>query len=117
MQTIVRERAGIQILMLRGRMMGGPETDDLKATVKRLLDANHTRFLIDMRGVDWLNSSGLGALICTYVHVTKAGGMIAFTGIRKVQEVIEMTCVHEVIDVFESTEEAVAWLLAENYSI
>ena len=115
MQTTIRDRAGIKMLHLNGRLMGGPETEQFKTTLKELIDANHSRFLIDLGGVDWLNSSGLGALICSYVRVTRSGGLIAFTGTDKVQQLIEMTCLHEVLDVYESTEDAVAYLLSEDF--
>ncbi len=115
MQLTKSGRGGIQILVLVGRMMGGPDTDRYRDTVRDLVDANHNRLLIDLSGVDWINSSGLGALICSYATVTRAGGQIAFTGMDKVRQIIEMTCLHEVLEVYESREEAVADLLATSY--
>lgn len=116
MELNVNERSGIHFVEPIGRMMGGPETVHFRQTIKDLVASNHRRFLVNLSGIEWLNSSGLGALICSYATVTKVGGCIAFTGTDRVKQLLEMTCLEEVLDVYDSVDEAVAALLAEDFN-
>ncbi|MBU1880948.1 STAS domain-containing protein, partial [bacterium] len=63
MRLKTRERDGILILEVKGKVMGGPEATVFQDTIKEALGKKYKKFIFDLGGVDWMNSSGLGILI------------------------------------------------------
>lgn len=53
----------VAILALSGKMMGGPETTELHDHIRSLLGDGIKKVVIDLSGVKWINSSGLGVLM------------------------------------------------------
>jgi len=63
--------------------------------------------ILDLGGITFLDSSGLGALIALLKRTTESGGDIKLVGLRKeVRLVFEITRAYKIFDIFDSTEEA-----------
>ena len=63
--------------------------------------------ILDLGGITFLDSSGLGALIALLKRTTEAGGDIKLAGLRKeVRLVFEITRAYKIFDIFDSVEEA-----------
>jgi anti-anti-sigma factor len=67
---------GVVLLRLDGPLDGGPSTEAVHEEVKELVAAGYRRFLVDMVGVPWVNSLGLGVLIASYSTCVKAGAVM-----------------------------------------
>ena len=64
--------------------------------------------VVDLTGVDFLDSSGLGSLIALLKRVSERGGDMKIAGLqKKVRMVFEITRAFKVFDIFDNTEEAI----------
>ncbi|MDZ7373873.1 MAG: STAS domain-containing protein [candidate division KSB1 bacterium] len=108
--TIKEEkRDGIAVLTVKGKMMGGPETAALHQKVKDLIAEGVKKVVIDLSGVKWLNSSGLGVLMGAMTSLRNAGGDLKLSGVTdKVQSLFMITKLITIFDTYDTPEEAVA---------
>jgi anti-anti-sigma factor len=69
------------------------------------------RLLIDMAGVEYLDSTGVGAIIRIILRMTREGGRVAFVGLRPTpRRVLEMSNVISVMRIFAEEKLAAEWL-------
>ena len=64
--------------------------------------------VVDLSGVDFLDSSGLGSLIALLKRVSERGGDMKIAGLqKKVRMVFEITRAYKVFEIFDNASEAV----------
>ena len=99
----------IAVLTVSGNMMGGPETKALHEKVKSLVADGTKKIVIDIKGVKWMNSSGLGILMACFGTVSNAGGNLKLASVTdKVRSVLMITKLIEFFDTYENADRAVA---------
>jgi anti-sigma B factor antagonist len=104
-----QRRDGVAVLVVKGKMMGGPETAALHQKVKELIGEGVKKVVIDLSGVKWLNSSGLGVLMGAMTSLRNAGGDLKLSGVTdKVQSLFMITKLITIFDTYDTPEEAVA---------
>ncbi len=81
---------------------------DLATVVKKM---NDPRVLVDLSKVQWMDSTGIGALITIVHRMTHQGQEIKFTGIGpRVMNAIKALQADNVLDIFETKSDAlVSW--------
>ena len=79
----------------------------LKARIDELIVAGTTRIVVDLRGVDFIDSSGLGALIGGLKAARQAGGdlRVAAAG-TQVLAVLKLTNLDRILSPHDTIEEA-----------
>ncbi|HKW63371.1 MAG TPA: STAS domain-containing protein [Candidatus Acidoferrum sp.] len=77
-----REENGIYLLALKGRLVLGDEGIGLRTTVDHLLAAGATRIVVNLEHVNYVDSSGLGALIDVHRKTKEKGGRLMLTNLR-----------------------------------
>lgn len=109
MKLTKRMENDVVVLTLSGKLMGGPDAEEVRDVIRQSLDAGQKRFLIDLGDVSWVNSTGLGILIASHVTITQAGGAIKLSRVSKrINQIFMVTKLHTVFDTYETTEEALA---------
>ncbi len=99
----------VAVLSVSGNMMGGPETMVLHDKVKSLTADGIKKIVIDLKGVKWMNSSGLGVLMACMTTLNNAGGKLKLASVtEKVKSLLVITQLLRIFDTFESAERAVA---------
>ena len=99
----------VAVLTVSGNMMGGPETSALHDKVKSLISDGIKKVVIDIKGVKWMNSSGLGVLMACMSSLQQADGKLKLASVtEKVKCILIITKLVEVFDTFETAERAVA---------
>jgi len=85
---------------------------EFRAGVEHALDRTMARDLIvNMRSVDFVDSSGLGAILGRYRRVSQAGGRMALCCVMgRVKPVLELSGVRRIMPLFDSEKEALASL-------
>ena len=64
--------------------------------------------VMDLSGVDFLDSSGFGSLIALLKRVSERGGDMKIAGLqKKVRMVFEITRAYKVFEIFDNASEAV----------
>ncbi len=100
-------KAGISILEIKGKLMGGPETAEIHNRVKELVANGVTKVIIDLGKVSWMNSTGLGAMMSSLTTVKNAGGDLKITrATEKVKSLFMVTKLITIFDSYDSVEEA-----------
>ena len=95
------------ILTVKGKLMGGPETNDFRILVSEIQDEGEEMLIVDLGELQWINSAGVGALISSYVTYHNKNKKIKFVNLSpKVQEVLKITRLDTVLEIHATVDEA-----------
>jgi anti-sigma B factor antagonist len=101
----------VAILSLSGKMMGGPETTALHEHIRGLMGDGMKKVVIDLGGVKWINSSGLGVLMAAMTTLKNADGQMKLANVtEKVESLLMITQLMRIFDTYESVDRAVSSL-------
>jgi len=106
--TIEQRNAGsVVVLDLKGQLVQGQGSGLLKDKVHSVMFQGHKQLLLNLAGVGYMDSSGLGELIATQASVTRQGGQVKVVNLTKrVSDLLTITKVLTVFDVFDSEDAA-----------
>ena len=103
----IRQSGSVSLLDLSGRLTSF-EMGALSDAIARLLKKGRKNIVLNLSGLEYLDSSGIGELARNYVSVAKAGGQMIVVGLSsKVEEILKVTQLYRVVPEFPSEEEAV----------
>ena len=107
--TLTSRPAGrVTILDLNGRLILGEATANLRNNLKDLVSTGQKRILLNMEGVSFIDSSGLGALVGGYTSVTALQGQLKLARLpKKAKDLLQLTKLFTVFEIFEDEETAV----------
>jgi anti-sigma B factor antagonist len=95
------------ILDLHGRLVLGEETEALRERVKRLIAAGHRRIIFDLSELSYMDSSGLSALISSFVSVRNQGGQLKLLKLSpRVSDLMQITKLSTVFEIYDTLEDA-----------
>lgn len=103
-----REAGGVVILDLEGKILGGEDSEALRREFDRALETKAPRMLVNLDGVPWMNSSGLGVLLSGYLRLLEQGGAVKFVHVQeRVRGILITTKLVHVLEVFDDEQEAI----------
>src|SRR5436853_7651186 len=84
MQMILRTRIGVGIAVLdcAGRIVCGDESSLLRDTAKKMINENK-RIVLNLSGVSYIDSGGLGTLVSLFTTAQKDGGSIKLANLTE----------------------------------
>jgi anti-sigma B factor antagonist len=98
---------GIVVVDCAGRIVIGEETSELRDQVKALISEGG-RVVLNLGEVNYIDSSGLGTLVALYTSARTAGGAIKLARLtRRIGDLLQVTKLLTVFEVYETEEEAV----------
>jgi anti-sigma B factor antagonist len=99
----------VVVLDLSGKLVLSEGSGLLKDKVQSVMFQETKRILLNLSGVSYMDSAGLGELIAAYTTVTRQGGTIKVANLTKrVSDLLMIAKVLTVFDVYESEAEALA---------
>ncbi len=99
----------VAVLSLHGKMMGGPETTALHDHIRGLMKDGMNKVVIDLGGVKWINSSGLGVLMAAMTTLKNSEGQMKLANVtEKVESLLMITQLIRIFETFDSVDRAVA---------
>ncbi len=107
----IEERAleNVVVLDLKGKLTIGEGDALLKETIQKLIDQGHNKLLLNLEGVPYVDSAGLGEIVRTYTTVSRQGGSLKLLNLTKrITDLLAITKLLTVFDTFESEAEAVS---------
>lgn len=108
MEIEQREREGIVILDLKGRLIVGEPVSELRERITRLCEAGTRNIILNMADVDYVDSTGLGGLVICFTSLKKQGGSLKLVNVsRRNIELLVLTKLTTVFEVFDDEQEAV----------
>jgi anti-sigma B factor antagonist len=103
-----REREDILILDLQGDLTVGETATHLTDTLKTLEAAGRLNVILNMAGVDYIDSTGLGSMVVSFTGLRKSGGKLALLNLRQRSiELLVMTKLATVFETFTDEQDAV----------
>ena len=101
----------VVILDASGRITMGEGTLILRDQIQKLLNAGDRKFLLNLADVDYIDSSGLGELVTSFTTVRNQNGQLKLLNLtRRVQDLLQITKLLTVFEVFNSEPEALKTL-------
>ena len=104
--TIV-EQDDVVVLSLSGKIMGGPEASEINGKINQLIDDGKLKILIDLKEVEWMNSSGLGILIDAVTVLKNNNGTLRLVNVSdRIKNLLKITKLDTVFDIRDSIGDA-----------
>ena len=96
----------ISTLHIEGKILGNA-TDAFRKEMELQLQTGHDKLVVDLTKVPLIDSSALGAIVTTLKSCQKSGGKLVLLNPQKaVQEVLEVTHLATVIEIYDTEESA-----------
>lgn len=98
--TSTRQVGGVTIVDITGRIVLGEESAALRDEVLDLLSNGHKQILLNLAGVDHIDSMGLGALVSAFASVRKQGGELKLLNLTdKAADLMQVTKLYTIFDI------------------
>lgn len=108
MEIVQREREGITILDLDGRLIVGEAVGKLREKIVSLSNAGVKNVILNLAGVDYIDSTGLGSLVICFTTLQKAGGVMKILNLSKRNvELLVLTKLTTVFELYNDEQDAV----------
>jgi anti-sigma B factor antagonist len=103
-----KEHEGVTILDLKGRITVGSEASALREKVGALTTGGLKNLVLNLGGVDYIDSTGLGALVMCATTLRKNAGVVKLLNLtRRSIELLVMTKLATVFEIFTDEQDAV----------
>ncbi|GEM_PF-1081727 len=105
-------RGNCSIYRLQGRLVEQKQADSLLLDIRSELNASGKSFIIDMAGIEYLNSTGIGDMIRLIRLVNKEKGKLVFVKVpQKISDLLEIIRLNCLLTICNNEEEAIQSLL------
>jgi len=102
-----RQAGDVTILDLSGEVRIGDSSVALRESVRNLADQGKKKLLLNLAGVKYIDSSGIGELIANYTTVSRQGGQLKLLNLtERVQNLLVITKLLTVFDSYDNEAEA-----------
>jgi len=102
-------KGNVVILHVKGKLMGGKETDECHLKVKDLVAEGKKDIVVDLSKVAWVNSRGLGMLMACFTSIKNADGVFKISGAtKKTKSLFMLTKLLTIFECYDKVDEAVA---------
>jgi len=109
MQLSERRIGDVVVVDVSGKITLGDGSDQaLKDKMRSLVQQGHTRLLLNLGDVSYVDSAGLGEIVQSYATVNKNGGALKLLNVTKrLKDLLSITKLLTVFETFDSEPEAV----------
>jgi anti-sigma B factor antagonist len=114
-KTTTLQDGKIGVIEVKGSLVGGEETDELRNAVADFVQQGTKKLVIDLSKVTYLNSTAIGVLVSAHTTFSKNKGHVKVCGINKnINNIFVITKLTLVFDTCETREDAIAGFGKEN---
>lgn len=108
-KVISRKVDSVRIIKMTGRLDPGDDADQLYEMVQRFVEENEINFLVDLRSVTYISSTGVGSLLKSYRSVLKQKGNVKLLSpSQSVRNILAISKLDGVFEIFSDESEALA---------
>lgn len=102
LQVKERQAGDVTILDLSGEVRIGEGSIALRDAIRNLSNEGKNKLLLNLGGVNYVDSSGIGELIANYTTVSRQGGQLKLLNLTdRIQNLLVITKLLTVFDVYE----------------
>jgi len=104
----VTDRDGVTVLAIRGRL-DAVRVGTIRADVVEQMGKGSLKVVLDLSGLDWIDSSGVGLLVTLYKQTKAKGGNVVVACLqRQPQEIFRLLRLESAFKVYDTVDDAVA---------
>jgi anti-sigma B factor antagonist len=108
MQIEERVVNNVTVLDLKGKMTLGEGDELLKDKINSLLQQDRKQILLNLEGVPYIDSAGLGEIVRTYTTVSRQGGKLKLVNLTKrITDLLSITKLLTVFETFDAEQDAI----------
>ncbi|MBM3811521.1 MAG: STAS domain-containing protein [Acidimicrobiia bacterium] len=108
-----KHASGVTIVRLKGRLTLGREIQRLEDHLRQARDGGTDKVVLDLAGVDFVDSSGLGMLTQSFSTFNNSGGGFCLAAVTtRVEQILKLTRLDTILPSAASVDEAVVKLTA-----
>ncbi len=106
MELSVDKRPDVAVITIIGSV-DSADSDALLDFLNQLIDAGQIRLVVDLAGMDFIASMGLGALVRTYTRLSRAGGFLRLAQPQPpILKLIKTTALDRLLPIYDALEQA-----------
>jgi anti-sigma B factor antagonist len=110
-----READDVTILDMSGKVTIGEGSVALRSAIRGLLEKGRKKILLNLAGVGYIDSSGIGELVASFTAINKEDGQLKLLNLtQKLQDLLAITKLLTVFDVYEDEAEALGSYKPDN---
>jgi anti-sigma B factor antagonist len=99
--------SGVTIVDCNGRIVFGEESALLRDTLKKLISEN-SQIILNLAGITYIDSGGLGTLVALYTTAQNAGGAVKLANLtQRVGDLLQVTKLLTVFEVYDGEDKAI----------
>ncbi len=103
-----REHEGVVLLDLNGRLVAGENVAALREKISELVTSGKVNAVLNLQHVDYIDSSGLGAMVMCFTSIRRAEGKLKLLNLtRRNVELLVLTKLETVFEVFDEEQQAI----------
>ncbi len=103
-----REKEGVVVLDVKGGLVVGDPASALREKLRQLLADKRHNVVLNLAGVDYIDSTGLGAMVVCFTSLRKAAGKLVLLNLNRRQiELLVLTKLSTVFEIFDDEQAAV----------
>ena len=108
MKSKVNTQGDVTILELQGKITIGEGDIKLRQLVNDVLENGARKIIMDLKGLKYIDSSGIGELVSCYTTITNRGGKLRLTHLHsKIYSLLQLTALVSVFEIYDSNEDAI----------
>lgn len=108
MQIEERSVGDVTVLDLKGKMTLGEGDEQLRDKINSLVQQGHRKIVLNLEGVPYLDSAGLGEIVRTYTTISRQGGSLKLLNLTKrITDLLSITKLLTVFETYDSEADAV----------
>ena len=108
MQIEERAVGDVMVLDLKGKITLGEGDELLKDKVNSLVNQGNKKIILNLAGVPYIDSAGLGEVVRTYTTVSRQGGSLKLLNLTKrITDLLSITKLLTVFETYENENDAV----------
>ena len=97
-----RQAGDVTILDMEGKITIGEGSVSVRSATRRLLEEGKKKILLNLAGVSYVDSSGIGELVSSFTTINREGGQLKLLNLtQKIQDLLAITKLLTVFDVYE----------------
>jgi anti-sigma B factor antagonist len=107
MEMATEKTGDVTVVVLPGEQLDASNAKDFKRDIAAVLEPRG-KFVFDLGGLQFIDSSGLGAILSCLRRLNADGGDLKLCGMSKpVRALFELVRMHKIFDIYGTKEEAI----------
>ncbi|MFQ5510380.1 MAG: STAS domain-containing protein [Candidatus Krumholzibacteriia bacterium] len=108
-----RDVDGAVAIDISGKLTGGPEAEAFRDMFRGLVEEGKKNVILNLSGVDWIASTGIGIMIRGYKTICEAGGRFILVNVgERTHQIFNVMRLYDIFEILDTEEEAIKKIAA-----